>query len=84
MCTKEYAEEFFELEKFEDVKNNLLENISEPARIKDIVADLLIGGNYRTWTEVYTKIEISLYNYWILYLIAKAKKEFGDNWFDEL
>jgi hypothetical protein len=48
--------------------------------VRDIVIDLLTGGNYRSSTETYTKEQILIHAAWLLHLAYQFKQDYGQDW----
>jgi hypothetical protein len=80
---KKFANEFLKLDELDAWRNEQLGDTT-PEQTRDIVLDLLSGGNYRSTTEAYTKQEIIIVASWLFDVLRRAKSYFGSNWQDEL
>lgn len=56
----------------------------KPETVREIVKDLLTGGNYRSSTEGYTKELLIIYYTWLLEICRRYKAEYGKGWKKEL
>jgi len=72
------------IDQYRRARDRLLEGATSPGIIREVVTTLLTGGNYRRLTELTTQQLIGVTVWWLLHVVAEAKKGFGGNWREEL
>ncbi|MEW6377372.1 MAG: CfrBI family restriction endonuclease [Thermodesulfobacteriota bacterium] len=61
-------------------KRPFLKDAFSPTALRDAILHLMTGGNYRTITERAVREKLHVYHSWLMQVVQKARKEFGQEW----